>query len=69
MDTETVGNTTLAKLSEEDNLVLHLLNRDVVVLHPRIDLLKLVELVVVGGKQGLCLLPVLVDVLHNGPSN
>ena len=64
-----MGNTTLAKLSEEDNLVVYLLNRDVVVLHPWVNLLKLVKLVVVGGKECLCLLPVLVDVLHNGPSD
>ena len=69
MDTETVGNATLAKFPQEDYLVVYLLNGDMVVLHPWVNLLKFVELVVVSGKQGLCLLPMLVDVFHYGPSD
>ena len=68
MDTERVLRTATHKLTQKDNVVVYLFDRDVVVLHAGQHILNLVQLVVVGCKEGLCSTePVVVEVLDHCP--
>ena len=68
MDTKRVLTPTPFQLPKEDDLAVHLLHADVVVLDALEVLLHLVQLVVVGGKERTGLASaVLMQVFHDGP--
>ena len=67
MDAEAVGAAALDELAHKHDLAVDFLHGHVVVLDAAKRLGHLVELVVVGGKEGLGVARVLVNVLHNGP--
>ena len=58
------------QFTHKNHLTIQLLDRYVVILDALEVLLHLVQLVVVGGKEGTCTgFGVFVDILHNGPSD
>ena len=67
MNTETVLTATANKFAQEDYLVVHLADGDVVVAYACKRSLHLVEFVVVCGEQRLGVALVLMDVLHDRP--
>ena len=70
VDTERVLRAAALELAQEDDLVAHLADRDVVVLHARTHLLHLVELVVVRGEERLGMgRGVVVQVFDHGPGD
>ena len=66
VDTETVRHPSRLELAQEQHVVPLFLDGDVVILDARELLLHVVELVVMGGEQGLGPLPGLMDILHQG---
>ena len=70
MNTEGVFAATALQFAQEDDFVIYLLHRNVVVLNTLEAFLHLVQLMVVRGKQGACLrLWMLVYMLHNRPGD
>ena len=70
MDTEGVLTAATFQLAKEDDFIIDFLHGYVVVLDAFEGFLHLVQLMVVGGKQGARLCPgMLVDMLYNSPGN
>ena len=69
MKTEAVRHASFHKLSEEDDILTDFLYRNMEVAHPRIYCLQVVKFMVMSGKQCLCPVTVLMNVLNNGTGN
>ena len=69
MDTERVLTSAPFKFPEENNFIIHLLNRYVIILNTLKGFLHFVQFMVVSSKKCTCLcLRMLVDILYNSPS-
>ena len=69
MDTERVLTSAPFKFPEENNFIIHLLNRYVIILNTLKGFLHFVQFMVVSSKKRTCLcLRMLVDILYNSPS-
>ena len=67
MDSETVGRAAFLEFAQEYNLSTDLLYRDMEVLDPRVYLLKIIELVIMGGEKGLGAMAIFMDIFHDRP--
>ena len=70
MDTKGVFTTATFQFTQENDLIIHLLNGNIVVLDTLEAFLHLVQLVIVRSKQRTCLcFRVFMDMLYNCPGN
>ena len=66
MKTEAMGHSTLHQLAEEDDVLAHLLDRNMIVLHAVINIFKIVKFMIMSREQSLGTVAVLMDILHYG---
>ena len=70
MDTKRVLTPTPFEFTQEYHLIVDLLHRDIIVLDAREVFLHLIELVIVGSKEGSRMpFGILMEILHNRPGN
>ena len=67
MDTEAVGHASFPELAQENHIFPHFLYGNVEILHPRIDVFEVIQLVVVSGEKCLGPLAVFMDIFHYCP--
>ena len=67
VNTKTMLRPAAYQLAQEDNLAIHFAYRHIIVAYARERLFHLVQFVVVGGKKGLGMPALLMDILHNRP--
>jgi hypothetical protein len=70
MNTKGVFRTAALKFAQEYDTAIHFAHRYIPILNARKELLHFVQLMIVRGKERACVrFRILVNVLHNGPSD
>ena len=69
MQTETVGDASLFQFTQENHLLVHFLDGDMIILHTGIDAFQVIEFMVMGSEKRLGPVPVLMDILYYRPGD
>ena len=69
MDSEAVSNASFLQLAEEDDILADFLDGYMEIPDPRINVLKVVEFMIMGGEKRLGAMSVFMDVFDDGAGN
>ena len=64
MKTEAVSHTTFHQFAQEDDILAHLLHRNMEILYARIDFFKIVEFMIMSGEKSLGSVTIFVDIFN-----